>query len=81
MLTLPQILSILRFYNDEQLIQNGISLSYLSRMNQQDSQEMAKFAGESHKESRTMRIASIIAVLYLPANLVIVCDHFLTARL
>lgn len=42
---------------------------------------MAVLADLTYKDSRTMRIATVIAMFYLPANLVMVCFLYLsTAR-
>lgn len=60
------------FYNQEIIIQNGISLEILSQVAARDNQHLARITGETQKDSRTMRIVTAIAMTYLPANLVMV---------
>ena len=63
---------ILRFRDQESLYDNGI---HLARMAQQDGFEkklMVKLADNTARDSRTMRIATVVAIIYLPANLVMV---------
>jgi hypothetical protein len=54
------------------VISNGLALQHLGQAAAQDNQNLAKLTEETQKDSRTMRIATVIAIVYLPANLVMV---------
>jgi hypothetical protein len=46
----------------------------MAKDNSRETQLMADTAKQTHADSRTMRIATVIALIYLPANLVLVRD-------
>jgi hypothetical protein len=55
---------------------------FLRRIAEDDSREtrlMAEVSQRTHADSRTMRIATIIALTYLPANLVLVWESLYTS--
>ena len=54
------------------LIKNGVSLAQLAQRGTADNKALAITTNKTQKDSRTMRIATIIAMVYLPANLVVV---------
>jgi len=58
--------------NQEMVICNGLSLEHLGRVGAQHNQNLVKVSEKTQKDSRTMRIATIITMVYLPANLVMV---------
>jgi hypothetical protein len=55
-------------------INNGTNLRQLAQAGAVDNQNLAHITEETRKDSRTMRIATLIAMAYLPANLVTVCS-------
>lgn len=70
-----QISNVLSFCNQETLVRNGVSLAQLARAGADDNRALATIADKTWKDSRTVRITTIIAIIYLPANLVTVRDH------
>jgi hypothetical protein len=74
LLTRPhgQIHNILAFRGQEVLVKNGVSLAELAQAAAKDNKALAKMTDKTQKDSRTMRIATVIAMVYLPANLVVV---------
>ena len=54
-------------------INNGTNLGQLVQAGAEDNQNLTHLTEETRKDSRTMRIATLIAMIYLPANLVTVC--------
>lgn len=60
------------FVNQETVVRNGFALERLGHAGQVDNENISRIAEDTQKESRTMRIATIIAMVYLPANLVLV---------
>lgn len=67
-----KINSILDFRNQDMLKSNGIHLHRIAEDNSRETQAMADTAKHTYNDSRTMRIATVIALIYLPANLVLV---------
>lgn len=63
---------IIALANQATLIKNGMSLAYLSQLGVADSRVMITMANQTQQDSRTMRIATVVAIVFLPANLVMV---------
>ncbi|KAF3281128.1 hypothetical protein TWF970_002300 [Orbilia oligospora] len=68
---------ILDFRNQDSLKENGVQLKAVAQANRQEAQasameahHMADIARQTYADSRTMRIATVIALIYLPASLV-----------
>ena len=51
---------------------NGTQLHRIAEDNARETLAMADMAKRTHTDSRTMRIATVIALVYLPANLMLV---------
>lgn len=64
------VLKIMDFRHDELVRQNGDSLRLISEQTASDNKNMVAVAHEAAADSRTMKIATIIAMIYLPASLV-----------
>ncbi|KAL2811839.1 hypothetical protein BJX63DRAFT_397920 [Aspergillus granulosus] len=62
---------ILKFHSQELIQYNGMALTKLTEINTTETRAMVSLADRARQESRTMRIATVIAVYYLPANLVL----------
>lgn len=62
--------SIIDFRNQGLLTENGAQLHRIAENNSRETRLMADTANLTYKDSRTMRIATVIALIYLPANLV-----------
>ncbi|KAK6337401.1 hypothetical protein TWF730_002802 [Orbilia blumenaviensis] len=69
--------SILDFRNQESLKENGVQLKVVAQANRDEAQASAKearhvaeIARHTYADSRIMRIATVIALIYLPASLV-----------
>jgi hypothetical protein len=54
------------------LVRNGVLLAQLAQVGAADNKVLATMTDKTQKDSRIMRIATIIAMVYLPANLVTV---------
>ncbi|KAI6780597.1 uncharacterized protein J7T54_008515 [Emericellopsis cladophorae] len=63
--------SIINFRNQGILASNGAQLHRLAEDNALETKAMAEMGQRTCTDSRTTRIATIIALIYLPANLVI----------
>jgi len=63
--------NILNFQNQELLANNGLHLSRITEINRKDSGILVNMATQSSHDSRTTRIATLIAIIYLPASLVL----------
>lgn len=61
------------FRGQELQHENGLKLTQLVQADAVENKDMAILADLTYKDSRTMRIATVIAMFYLPANLVMVC--------
>ncbi|KAI1125641.1 hypothetical protein F5Y10DRAFT_246502 [Nemania abortiva] len=61
---------ILKYHGQELLHNNGLKLTHIAQMDSYETKTMAFLASRTHQDSRTMRIATVIAMFYLPANLV-----------
>jgi hypothetical protein len=51
---------------------NGMELTRIAHAQSVETKVMVSLADKTRQDSRTMRIATVIAMLYLPANLVMV---------
>jgi len=67
-----QINAILEFRNQEVMKANGIQLQKIAENDSEGKKAVADIAQWTYNDSRTMRIATVIAMLYLPASLVLV---------
>ena len=74
--TMYKLFKILDHRNDEVLHNNGHSLRNLAEKSASQSSLMVSMAELARYDSRTMRIVSFIALIYLPVNLVSV-SHLL----
>ncbi|KAI1212577.1 uncharacterized protein F4807DRAFT_472124 [Annulohypoxylon truncatum] len=64
--------SILTFYGQELQHDTSLKLAQLAQADASGNRDMAVLADLTYKDSRSMRIATAIAVFYLPVNLVVV---------
>lgn len=55
---------------------NGVKLAQLAQSDATEKKIMVMLANKTAEDSRTMRIATIVAMFYLPANLVMVGLRF-----
>ena len=62
----------LAFCNQDVLLRNGASLTQLAQAGAADNRLLTAMKDKTQRDSRTMRIATVIAIVYLPANLVVV---------
>ncbi|KAH8885907.1 hypothetical protein GQ53DRAFT_750948 [Thozetella sp. PMI_491] len=62
---------ILKLRGQEIQCQNGASFTQISKAQAREAQIMASLAEKSFQDARTMRITTIVAMIYLPANLVL----------
>lgn len=65
--------NILTFRAQELQHGSSLKLTQLVQADAVENKDMAILADLTYKDSRTMRIATVIAMFYLPANLVMVC--------
>ncbi|ETS86983.1 hypothetical protein PFICI_00811 [Pestalotiopsis fici W106-1] len=61
---------ILKFRGQELLHDNGVRLAQIAQADSVENKTMLSLADKTAQDSRTMRIATLIAMVYLPANLV-----------
>lgn len=66
--------NILTFRGQELQHENTLKLTQLAQADAVENKDMAILADLTYRDSRTMRIATVIAMFYLPANLVMVCS-------
>ena len=64
---------ILRFRDQELIYDNGLHLARIGQADASEKKIMVVLADSTARDSKTVRIATMIAMLYLPANLVMVC--------
>ncbi|KAL2815795.1 hypothetical protein BDW59DRAFT_153601 [Aspergillus cavernicola] len=62
---------ILNLHSQELIQTNGMALTHLTQANSLETKAIGSLADCARQESRTMRIATLVAVYYLPANLVL----------
>lgn len=67
-----QYSNILTFHGQELQHDTSLKLAYLAQADASGSRDMAVLADLTYKDSRSMRIATAIAMFYLPINLVMV---------
>lgn len=73
-ITAVQYDNILTFRGQELQHENSLKLTQLAQADAVENKDMAILADLTYRDSRTMRIATVIAMFYLPANLVMVCS-------
>ena len=66
---------IIALKNQDILIRNGVALARLAQLAAADNRVIMRMADKTRQDSRTMRIATIVAIVYLPANLVTVWSY------
>lgn len=64
--------SILTFHGQELQHGTSLKLAHLTQADAAGNRDMAVLADLTHKDSRSMRITTAIAMFYLPVNLVVV---------
>ncbi|KAI1074716.1 hypothetical protein F5B20DRAFT_562757 [Whalleya microplaca] len=62
---------IMKFHGQELLHNNGLQLAQIAQNDSSETKIMTTIANKTYQDSRTTRIATVIAMFYLPANLVI----------
>lgn len=63
---------ILKLYGQELMYHNGMKLTQIAQADSVETKVMVSLANQTSQDSRTMRIATVVAMFYLPANLVTV---------
>ncbi|KAI1168438.1 hypothetical protein F5B18DRAFT_598367 [Nemania serpens] len=61
---------VLKYHGQELLHNNSFRLTQIAQNDAYETQTMAALADKTFQDSRTVRIATVIAMFYLPANLV-----------
>ncbi|OTB07423.1 hypothetical protein M426DRAFT_8796 [Hypoxylon sp. CI-4A] len=61
---------ILKFYGQEVMNLNSVRLTQIAQANSVETKAMTSLTDATARDSRVMRIAAVIAMVYLPANLV-----------
>ncbi|KAI0549993.1 hypothetical protein F4679DRAFT_544427 [Xylaria curta] len=61
---------ILKYHGQELLHNNSLQLTQIAQNDAHETRTMATLADKTFQDSRTVRIATVIAMFYLPANLV-----------
>ena len=74
-LTTTQNQTIINFRNQELLARNGSYLAQLAQGQLVESRSATIASDKTNKDSRTVRIATLVAMFYLPATLVLVFIH------
>ncbi|CAI4215617.1 unnamed protein product [Parascedosporium putredinis] len=62
---------ILKFHGQELLVSNGVKLAMIAEEDSAQNKVMASLTEMTHKDSRTVRVMTMIALIYLPANLIL----------
>ncbi|KAH7198913.1 uncharacterized protein B0J16DRAFT_392732 [Fusarium flagelliforme] len=62
---------VLRFHGQEMAYTNNLKLTAISEAGSVEAKTMAWIANETYRDSRSTRIMTVIALAYLPANLVL----------
>lgn len=60
---------------------NGMRLTQIALTDSAETKAMASLAEQTSQDSRTMRIATTVAMFYLPANLVMVRSQLYRSNL
>lgn len=63
---------ILKFHGQEVLYHNSVRLTQIAQADSVETKVMVSLADKTSQDSRTVRIATAVAMFYLPANLVTV---------
>jgi len=63
---------ILKFHGQEILYHNSVRLTQIAQADSVETKVMVSLADKTSRDSRTMRITTVVAMFYLPANLVMV---------
>jgi len=71
----------LDFRNDEMAIKNSTVVQSILLAAGSESESLKRIAEKTQVDSRTMKILSRIALIYLPANLIAVCVPLLSEKL
>ncbi|KAF8424182.1 hypothetical protein EV426DRAFT_717168 [Tirmania nivea] len=61
----------MEYHHDVALSDNTLFLAHISKTSREESMELQKFAKESYKDSKSIWVLNFIALVYLPASLVI----------
>ncbi|RYO97932.1 hypothetical protein DL765_010977 [Monosporascus sp. GIB2] len=61
---------IMNLYGQEMLHENGLRLTQIAQSDSHETKALATLADKTYRNSRTMRIAALVAMFCLPANLV-----------
>ncbi|KAH8598396.1 hypothetical protein B0O99DRAFT_738672 [Bisporella sp. PMI_857] len=62
---------ILKFHGQELMHHNGVRLAQMAQADSVETKVMVSLVDKTSQDSRTMRIVTIVALCYLPANLVV----------
>jgi Mg2+ and Co2+ transporter CorA len=63
---------MLDFRNDKEIVNNGENMRIIAAAAHEENKSMALLATKSQKDSRIIKVLTIITMLYLPASLVAV---------
>ncbi|RYP02233.1 hypothetical protein DL764_005875 [Monosporascus ibericus] len=63
---------ILKLRGQELLHENGLGLARIAQANSTETKVMVSLADQTAEDSRIMRIMTFVAMIYLPANLVLI---------
>jgi hypothetical protein len=72
-LAILQYENILTFMGQELQHETSLKLAHLAQADAPGNRDMAMLADLTYKDSRTMRITTVISMFYLPVNLAMVC--------
>lgn len=75
-----QSLKLAELRNDEAIKNNSIKQRELTAATAAESHLMAEIAKQTRQDSQKMKIASVIAVLFLPASLVSVSSVYMVVQ-
>lgn len=66
---------MLKFHGQELMQLNGARLTQIVQADSAENKVIVSLADATARDSRTMRIATVIAMVYLPANLMMVLQR------
>ena len=69
--------SVLEFRNQKTLQKTNAQLQRIAEHEAQETKAMSEITTLTYKDSRTSRIATVIALIYLPVSIVLVSESFL----
>lgn len=72
LISYPQNRTILNLRGQELSVHNGQSLAQIAQGQLEENRHMKTMTDKMYEDSRTVRIATIVAMFYLPATLVLV---------